>query len=144
MIVKYSGPHRHAKLPLTPANMDAFKGETSFRINQSKLLSLAFIMFAADHHNQLPKNFAQVKPYFNGKGLEDSYWEIVSGGNRNSFSNPGNTILLRKKESRQSPDGKFVRIYAFADGHVEVNSSPDDDFAALEKERSYLAYPARN
>ena len=54
------------------------------------------------------------------------------------------TMLLREKTSRQSPDGKFVKAYAFVDGHAELISSPDDDFAALEKQREFLVHPATN
>ena len=64
---------------------------------------------------------------------------LVANGNK--FADPANTILLREKESRQSPDGKFCRVYAFADGHVQLTSTPDDDFASLEKQRGYLVYP---
>jgi len=143
VMVNYSGHHRHAKLPLTPANEEAFKGETSRLINQSKQLALAFHIYAGDHNNQFPKDFAQVKTYLQGN-LSDSNWEIVSGGKRNKLADLSHTILLREKESRQSPDGKFYKIYALADGSVQVTSSADDDFGAVEKRWGFVTHPAKN
>jgi hypothetical protein len=100
------------------------------------------LLFAGDHRNELPKSFEQLTPHV--AGLSDSNWEIVSSGNLNSFADPSKTILLREKGSRQSPDGEFVKTYAFADGHVDELASPDDDFAALEKQRGFLVQPAKN
>ena len=145
VIVKNSGHHRPVKLQWTPAEEESFQQESVARMNQSKQWALASIMFADDHRNQLPDNFEQLKTYV--RSLSSSNWEIVSGGNMNSFVNPSQNsriIILREKESRQSPDGKFVKAYAFVDGHAELISSPDDDFAALEKQRGFLIQPAKN
>jgi len=49
-----------------------------------------------------------------------------------------------EKEPRQSPDGKFVKAYALADGHSQLISSPDDDFTAMEKKFGFLVQPAKN
>jgi hypothetical protein len=142
VIVKNSNHHPRVKLQWTTAEKQMFEAETSKRINQSKQWAIACIMFADDHQNQLPKNFEQMQTYV--RGLSSSNWEFVSGGNKNSFTNPAQTILFREKESRPSPDGKFVKIYAFADGSVQLLSSPDDDFAALEKQSGLLVQPAKN
>jgi hypothetical protein len=124
-------------LPPTPANEALFQQESMERMNQAKQWALAFIMFAADHGKQLPKSLAQAKSYV--PGLSESNWEIVSAGDFSRFAKPAQTILLREKESSQSPDGPFFKAYAFMDGHAELVSSPDDDFAALEKRRGFLA-----
>jgi len=145
VIVKHCGHHSRVKLQWTPAEIESFQQESIARMNQSKQWALACIMFADDHQNQLPKNFEQMKTYV--RSLSSSNWEIVSGGNLNNSGNPHQvalTILLREKESRPSPDGKFVKAYAFIDGHAEMISSPDDDFAAVEKQRGYLVHPAKN
>ena len=114
-------------------------------MTQAKQWALACIMFADDHQNQLPKDFAQLKSY--AGSLSSSNWEIVSGGNLNGFNNSSRTaltILLREKESIQSPDGKCFKAYAFADGHAELISASDDDFAPVEKQRGFLVHPATN
>jgi len=145
VVVKYAGHHPRVKLQWTPAETESFQQESNSHITQAKQWALACIMFADDNQNQLPKKFEQMKRY--APRLSFSNWEIVSGGNLNSFTNPSHimvTILLREKESRQSPDGGFVKAYAFADGHAEMVSSPDDDFAAVEKQRGFLVHPATN
>jgi RNA polymerase sigma factor (sigma-70 family) len=148
VIVKNYGHHSRVKLQWTPAEEESFQQESIVRMNQSKQWALACIMFADDHQNQLPKNFEQMKTYV--PGLSSSNWEIVSGGNLSNDGSLGNprqvmlTILLREKESRPSPDGGFVKAYAFIDGHAELISSPEDDFAAVEKQRGFLVHPAKN
>jgi prepilin-type processing-associated H-X9-DG protein len=113
-----------------------FRQESIGRMNQAKQWALALILYAEAHRNQLPNNYAT--------GLSESNWEIVSSGDEKSIVNPSQTILLREKEPRQSPNGKFLRTYAFADGHAELISSPDRDFTALEERRGFLIRPAKN
>jgi RNA polymerase sigma factor (sigma-70 family) len=143
VIVKSSGHHPKVKLQWTPAEKESFQQESIARLNHAKEWALASIMFADDHQNQLPKNLEQMKTYASKDALSDSNWEIVSRGSLTSIAKPAQTILLREKESRQSPDGKFVKTYAFADGHAELQSSPDNDFAALEKQRGFLVQPGK-
>jgi len=145
VLVKNSGHHAPVKSPPDPAAEESFQRESDLRFSQCKQWALACILSATDHANQLPKSFEQLKTY--ARGLSDSNWEIVSGGNMNSFVNPSQTsrtVLLREKKSRQSPDGQFVKVYAFADGHAELISFPDDDFAALERQRGFLVQPSKN
>jgi RNA polymerase sigma factor (sigma-70 family) len=143
VIVKNSNHQSRTKLQQTPAENDFFEAETSKRINQAKQWAIAFIMYANKHQNQLPENFEELKTNA-PKEVSNSNWEIVSGGNWKNFANPSQTILLREKESRRSPDGKFVKIYALADGSVQLVSSPDDDFTAMENKFGFLIQPAKN
>src|ERR1035437_2582492 len=143
VIVKNSGHHSQVKLQPNPAAEESFQREFTVRLEQAKQWGIIFRMFAMEHQNQIPKNFEPLKTNASLNGLSDSNWEIVSGGNLNSFVNPSQTVLLRDKSSRKSPDGKFVKAYVFADGHAELISSPDDDFAALEKQRGLLVQPAK-
>ena len=41
------------------------------------------------------------------------------------------------------PDGKWVKVYGFADGHSEIHKEADGNFEAWEKER-IIAPAARN
>jgi RNA polymerase sigma factor (sigma-70 family) len=141
VIVKNHNHHSRAKLQWTPAEKQMFEAETARRINQAKQGAIAFIMYADKHHNQLPKRFDDLK---NGASEDFSNWEIVSGGNCYSFANPSQTILFREKESRPSPEGNFVKIYALVDWSVQVVGSPDDDFTTMEKKFGYLVQPAKN
>ena len=83
---KNSGHHSLVKSPASPLTEDAFQQESLAHMSQAKQWALACIMFAADHQNQLPKDFAQMKIY--ARSLSSANWEIVSGGNVNSFKNP--------------------------------------------------------
>ena len=149
VIVKTSNHHSRAKLQWTTAEKQMFEAETSRLVNDAKWTALTCFLFADAHQKQWPRNFAELRTSLdNGNRaflhLSDSNWEIVSGGNKNSFTNPAQIILFQEKESRPSPDGKFVKVYAFADGSVQLLSSPDDDFAALEKQSGLLVQPATN
>ena len=142
VVIKNSGYPSGVKSRPDPATQGSFQRESKVRAQQAKLWALACIMFASDHGDQLPKDFDQSRTY--GPGLSDANWEIVSGGDEKGIVNPSKTILLREKESRQSPGGEFAKIYAFADGHVQLISSPDKDFAALEKQSGFLVHPVKN
>ena len=120
---------------------EAFRAESIRRINAAKQISLAFILFASDHDNQYPKNFEQVKTML-PKNISTANWEIMSGGDMNSIRDPAATILLREKDSMQTPDGSFLKVYAFTDGHVERRSASDNDFASMEKQAGFQVNPA--
>jgi hypothetical protein len=142
VIVTKSGHYSEVKSPPAAATAESFRRESMKRLDQSKNWALYCTLFAEEHGHQLPKNFEQLRTY--APDLSDSNWEIVSGGNVNTLANPDRIILLREKESRQSPEGGFVKVYVFVDGHAEQTSSPDKDFAALEKQRGFLVRPATN
>jgi len=141
VIVKNYGHHERAKSQWTPAEKESFKQAAIARLTQSKQWAMDCIMFADKHQNRLPKSFEDLKDNASG---DFSNWEIVSGGDWKSFTNPSKTILLREKESTQSPNGNFIKAYAFADGHAELVSSPDNDFAAIEKHLGFSVQPAKN
>jgi len=141
VIVKNHGHHPRAKLQWTPAEKDLFRQESNARLQQARRWALGCILFAGDHENKLPDNFEQLKAYV--PRLSSSNWEIVSSGSLTNFQERADTILLREKESRPSPDGKFAKIYAFEDGHDELISSPDDNFAAWEKQHGLLVQPGK-
>ena len=141
-MVRHLEHSSRARLDPTPATEGAFQRESLQRVNQGKQWGLAFRLFAQDNGGQLPTSIAQLKSY--APGVSDLNWEIVSGGKLDSMGDPGKTILMRNKESRRSPAGRFYQEYVFADGSVQQDSRPDDDFAALEKERGYLVHPAKN
>ena len=128
----------------TPDKVASFQKESSNSINQAKVSALACMLFASAHQNRWPTNFAEIKNQPKGYLLPDSKWEFVSGGNKGKFINPPQTILFREKESRPSPEGKFVKIYVFADGIAQELSSPGDDFPALEKQNGFLVQQVKN
>jgi RNA polymerase sigma factor (sigma-70 family) len=138
--------HSHPAAPTIPAaapdEQSRFEAETGRRINQSKVSAMDCYLFAKAHQNQWPTDFAQLKAWKPEIALADSDWEFVSGGSLHGFAQPERTILFREKKSRRSPDGKYVRLYVLADGSVQTETSANDDFAAVEKQRGYLVHKA--
>ena len=112
-------------------------------VNDAKQWALAFIIYSGDNQGRFPKAFAEAKNY--AGNLSTNNWEIVSSGNVNNFNNPpenSRILLLREKEASHTADGKYFKVYAFVDGHVEQIVSDDNDFAALEKQRGFLVRPS--
>jgi RNA polymerase sigma factor (sigma-70 family) len=120
----------------------AFQQESTNQLNQAMQWGMACRLFAQEHNGHLPENMAQLKNY--SGGLPDTNWEMVSGGSWDGIHNPSATILLREKAPRQGPDGTFVKVYTFADGRAQLNTSRDDDFAAMEQQRGFLVHSAGN
>ena len=148
VIVKNYGHHSRGKLPPTLANIASFERESTKLVNDAKWATLSCFLFADSHQNQLPRNFAELK--VSGVGgkqflhLSDADWEFVASGDKDSFTNPDTTIYFLEKEPRQSPDGKFVKVYATVNGRVFLITSPDEDFTATEKQRGFLVQPAKD
>jgi hypothetical protein len=127
-----------------------FQQDSISRVDQGEKWGLAFLLFADAHGGELPTNFAQLQSSASDgssskvRGLSISNWDLVSGGNQSHFSSPSRIILLREKESRLSPRGKFVKVYVFADGRAELIRSSDKDFTAVEKQRGFVVQSATN
>ena len=110
------------------------------RINYSRQWQLGFIMYANDHNGNYPTNFGQLfadNPNVT-KGSENvtfDDFEVVFQGAQDSIRSPASIIMLREKEARQAPDGKWQKVYGFADGHAEIHSEPTANFDTYEKDR---------
>ena len=78
-----------------------FEAETAKRISGAKISAVTSFRFADNHQGQWPRSFAELKVEHPGSWLSDSSWEFVSGGNRASFANIGQTILFRERQSRK-------------------------------------------
>jgi prepilin-type processing-associated H-X9-DG protein len=50
----------------------------------------------------------------------DQFEFVGSGISVKQMTNVMDTIVLREKQARQLTVGKWGKIYAFADGHVEI------------------------
>jgi hypothetical protein len=142
VVVRTVGHHSRASFQPSTGDVATFQRESIVRMNQAKQWALACIMFADDNRNQFPTGTKQLQRY--APSLSDANWELVSGGDYSKIARPATTILLREKESRQSPDGRFYKSYAFCDGHAELVASTDNDFEALEKQRGFLVHPVKN
>jgi hypothetical protein len=104
------------------------------KMNDAKILMLAFHMFANDNQNQLPGSFDEAKRYYEGSnpGLsQTNQFEIVYRGSYQALTNPSSVIVIREQQPF-SFNGRWAKTYGFADGHSEVHSEPSGNFDAWE------------
>ena len=101
----------------------------------------AWTAYAGKNNGQFPNSFDEARPFLpEGSGKEDdlvpSQFDIVHQGSLSNLDNPNQTIVLRQRESVQTPgNASWLRIYLFADGHCETQSTPDGNFEAWESQR---------
>ena len=130
-----------AKLP-TPIQA---REETQLKATYSKNWVLAFFMYAKEHQGQFPTDFEQAKDFLpDGTKAEiesaKDQFEIVYQGKLAKLKNPSNLVVLRQREPYQMADGKWSKIYAFGDGHVEMHQEADGNFEAWEQ--AHIPTPA--
>ena len=94
---------------------------------------LAFHLYAFDHQDQFPTNFDQVASFLPGArtqtNLTSEQFEIVYRGSLSELTNTHNVIVIRQKEAWQSDGETWNRAYGFADGHSEIRSEADGNYA---------------
>jgi len=123
-----------------------FKEQTQERANHLKQWGLSFFLYAHDHNDQFPATFEQAAGAQQNEALLDfatNNFDIVYRGAVTNVSNPGETIVFREKLARRSPGGQWVKVYGFADGHVETHAEPDGNFEAWERQRTVAPEPQR-
>jgi len=132
-----SVPTQNQPEQLSP--QDQFQIDQIHRMSALKQLALAMHMYAADNQDQFATNFDQLNNLLGGAtnfegGVTLDSFEFMNTG----LTGPGTPDLLifRAKTPRQNPDGNWIRAYGFADGHVELRSSPDGNFDDFEKQHS--------
>ena len=113
----------------------------------------AFHDFAFENNGQAPASFAQAQAHYEKaktrarpgqvgvsaragayyKSLTPEEFEIVFQGSLPALTNPANTIVIREKQPRQLPDGRWARCYGFADGSTVQHAEPSGNFDAWER-----------
>jgi RNA polymerase sigma factor (sigma-70 family) len=118
------------------------QAERMARMNFAKQAMLAFILFSQKHDDYFPTNIVDAADFLpeNLRAKTDDF-EVLYQGKLRDVSKPAETIVLRGTDSWQN-NGKWARIYAFADGHVEVANTPDNDFSAWES-RHIIVNPVK-
>src|SRR5581483_11007437 len=106
------------------------------KMNDSKMLMLSFLKYSADHGGQFPTNSDLALSYIKNSSsfTGTNQFEVVFSGSIKDLKNPSTTIVLREAQPWQSHD-KWMKTYAFADGHSEIHTEPNEDFEAWEHER---------
>ncbi|MGA2030290.1 MAG: hypothetical protein ABSG87_09490, partial [Verrucomicrobiota bacterium] len=107
-------------------------------INNSKQIELAMKIFADENNGAFPTNLIQVVG--DSKELPQSWTNIIDNF---ELVNVGMTdgqypqaILIREENPRQTPDGKWERVYGLADGSAWYETSDDGNFDAFEQQHA--------
>ncbi|HEX3628802.1 MAG TPA: sigma-70 family RNA polymerase sigma factor [Verrucomicrobiae bacterium] len=107
------------------------------KINNSRGLVTEMVMYASDHQGQFPTGFDQVWAYTNQfPSSTTNGFEIVYHGSGNQITNLANVIVMQESQAWQTYDGKWAKVYGFADGHSELHVEASGDFSDFEQRRS--------
>jgi len=111
------------------------------KLNDSKLLALAFLMYADKNQGKSPSNFDQLASFLpdefkNQTNVSTDDFAIVYQGSVNAVTNPGDMVIISEKAAVQNPfgEGNWQKTYVFADGHSVLHVTPDGDFGAWESQ----------
>jgi hypothetical protein len=111
------------------------------KLNDARALTAALRRYADDHQGEFGLDLNQLEPYL-PKALDadsppwadapltaTNDFEIVYQGSRNDLSNipPRRVALIRERQPWLTPDGKWARVYGYADGAASIVES-DDNF----------------
>jgi RNA polymerase sigma factor (sigma-70 family) len=114
------------------------KEELMAKMTFAKDWVFALVLYSEEHGGQFPTNFNQAASFLRGNAksetnLTTAQFEILYQGKRDALADPGETIVLREKQPWIGPDGKWLKVYAFGDGHSQLHSEPEGQFDAYEK-----------
>lgn len=111
------------------------------KLNDARAITAALRKYADESQGGFPLNLDSVAPYL-PKALEadsppwanapltgTNDFEIVYQGSQNDLSNipPRRVALIRERQPWLTPDGKWARVYGYADGAASIVES-DDNF----------------
>jgi RNA polymerase sigma factor (sigma-70 family) len=112
------------------------------KASDAKNIAIDLLYYANDHQGQYPTNFNQIDAYTNQfpfSGTND--FEIVFQGSRNEITNLGEVIVVQEPDAWPTFDGKWGKVYGFADGHAELHTEVDGNFDAFEQQHSVSLPP---
>jgi hypothetical protein len=115
------------------------------RRNNAQQFVMAMFLYAADNHGLFPTNYEQTSSYIGGSEKDwvrtnFNRFEIVYQGSPTNIPSPSRVIVLRENQASQL-NGKWVKVYGFADGHSELVPEPSEGFEAWEKQRDIPSQP---
>jgi len=115
-------------------------------MTNAKYFLVAFHMYATENNDRFPTAFEQTKAFLGGERGQEMLQKII---NQFEFfpkpdlrdTNPTDLVILRGN-AMQLSSGAWLKVYGFADGHVEALDSVNGDFTVAEAARK-LVYPPR-
>jgi len=113
------------------------------RMNYGKSAIMACMMQTRTNHGLFPSDFGQVTASLpeNIKSEADptgDCFELLYHGafkTITTMSNPQDIIVIRQKQPAQYGN-RWAKVYVCADGHCEVHTQADNDFAAWESQHA--------
>ncbi len=111
------------------------------KLNYMRHLAEGILMFAEKNNGLMPKDLAQsfsVQASVASPPFPHQTFEVACQGLMQEIKDPSQTILIREREAVRTPDGQWVKCYAFVDAHVEAHVEPSGQFDAWEKPRLKL------
>jgi RNA polymerase sigma factor (sigma-70 family) len=126
-----------------PDEVTRFKLHLIDVVNATKQLGLAMRIYANDHNDQFATNFVQFANELkdivkaDGKMVGEVRLSDIEFLNAELVNETKpEMIIFREKAPRQTPDGKWQRVYGLADGSVQTIGSANGNFDAYEKQNS--------
>ncbi|HUA37660.1 MAG TPA: sigma-70 family RNA polymerase sigma factor [Candidatus Sulfopaludibacter sp.] len=107
------------------------------KMSDAKQAGLLLHMFADDNNSQFPTNFDQVINYLGNTNFTQVFsneFGIVYKGSLTNIANPSSAIVVQEHEAWPTYDGKWAKVYGFADGHAQLITQPDNDFSSFEQQ----------
>jgi RNA polymerase sigma factor (sigma-70 family) len=103
-------------------------------VNDAKQMGLAMRIWAGDNNDFYPTNIYDMTNELGSLDFTKHVSEAFELMNVGSASDRyPQMLMIREITPRQSPDGKWERVYGLADGSVQKISSSDGNFDAWEK-----------
>jgi hypothetical protein len=120
------------------------------RMEDAKVLGIAFESYADDHQKQSPVNIDQLAPYLAEEAKKgyrsfsgSNQFEIVYQGSLDQLQGLpwGSVAVVRDQKPWLGPNGKMKRVYGFPDGHSQIVGS-DDNFQSYEAQHVIMPMTA--
>jgi len=115
------------------------------KMNDAKQADLLLRVYVDDNTGQFPTNFDQAARYLTDTNLAQIFsneFEIVYQGQLTNIATPSSAIVVQEHQAWLTYDGKWAKVYGFADGHSQLIIEPDGNFTGFEQQ--HMAQPTRN
>jgi len=118
------------------------------KLNDARAFAAGLRQYADDHDGQFASDLSQLSgylpkplesnalPWINAPVTGTNDFEIVFQGSQNDLSNIPlrRVLLIRERQPWQTPEGKWAKVYGYADGAAEIVES-DDNFQSWEAQQ---------
>jgi hypothetical protein len=111
--------------------------------NALKLMMVSVMLYSLEHDHVCPTNFEQIvginnlPAKYGGLTLLETLEFVSHATPINDSKNP-DKIVLRERTARRTPEGKWIRAYALADGHVVEQLSDDGNYENWENQHRII------